>query len=269
MTKDNLENDSVGDPEQQNKLILGLSVIQSLVTKVISNSSQILSGLKQILFFYRLLPPKWKKKAFWIFEKLWNKKRVVISTEPEKPGRVYDLRFDNADLAQLYTNLPEIDQAIFLQGREMQLLIQKGLHGDSDEIKQQVEKRYGQRGLNIVNMLTTNDIEYFLEEIKKPLSKEIESSFNDWVNKYDSFTLLVSPTNLNNPSKIRDKIIEISKKNIKKYVLINLSGKMQDCTALINLVGEMKEKKELNFSKFTPDIKESGFCKSLRIKIDF
>ena len=118
------------------------------------------------------------------------KKKVVISTEPEKSERVYELTFDNDGITQLYNNLPEIDQAIFLQGREMQILIQKGLHGDSDEIKLQVEKRYGQRGLNIVNMLTTNDIEYLLEELKKPITKEVESQFNEWVNKYDSFTLL-------------------------------------------------------------------------------
>ncbi len=267
MIKDNQESEKIDN--KQNKLILGISVIQSLVTKFISDPTQILSGIKQILFFYRLLPPEWKKKAFWIFEKLWNKKKVVISTEPERSERVYNLTFDNDDLTQLYNSLPEIDQAIFLQGREMQLLIQKGLHGDSDEIKQQVEKRYGQRGLNIVNMLTTNDIEYFIEELKKPITKEVESVFNEWVNKYDSFTLLVSPTNLDKPQEIKNKIIAIAKNNFRKYVLINLSGKIGDCTSLINLISEMKEKKELNYSQFNPDIKESGFCKSLRIKIEF
>lgn len=255
--------------DQQNKLILGIGVIQSLVTKVISDPTQILAGLKQILFFYRLLPPEWKTKAFWIFERLWCKKKVVISTEPEKSERVYNLTFDNDDLTQLYNNLPEIDKAIFLQGREMQLLIQKGLHGDSDEIKLQVEKRYGQRGLNIVNMLTTNDIEYFLEELKKPITKEIESTFNEWVNKYDSFTLLVSPTNLDNPSEIKKKVTAIAKNNFRKYILLNLSGKMEECTFLISLIDEMKEKEELKYSQFSPDIKESGFCKSLRIKIEF
>jgi len=257
------------EDNKENTLIVGISVIQSLVTKVISDPSQILSGIKQILYFYRLLPDKWKKKAFWIFEKLWGKKKVVISTEPEKSERVYELTFDNEDLTQLYKNLPEIDQAIFLQGREMQLLIQKGLHGDSDEIKLQVEKRYGQRGLNIVNMLTTNDVEYFLEETKKPITKEVESKFNEWVNKYDSFTLLVSPLGLSNPSEIKKKIIALAKNSFRKYILINLSGKMEECTSLMNMISELKEKKELNFSNFDPDIKESGFCKSLRIKIDF
>jgi len=255
--------------DKQDKLILGISVIQSLVTKVISDPTQILSGLKQILFFYRLLPPEWKKKAFWIFEKLWSKKKVVISTEPEKSERVYNLTFDNDDLTQLYNNLPEIDKAIFLQGREMQLLIRKGLHGDSDEIKQQVEKRYGQRGLNIVNMITTNDVEYFLDELKKPITKEVESKFNEWVNKYDSLALLVSPSKLSKPPEIKKKIITLAKNNFRKYMLINLSGKMEECTFLINLISEMKEKKELNYSKFYPDIKDSGFCKSLRIKIEF
>lgn len=204
--KDERQNNK-GD-NQEDKLILGISIIQSLVTKVISDPTQILSGLKQILFFYRLLPNEWKKKAFWIFERLWSKKKVVISTEPEKSGRVYNLPFDNDELKNLYDNLPEIDKAIFLQGREMQLLIQKGLHGDSDEIKIHVEKRYGQRGLNIVNMLTTNDIEYFLVELEKPVTKKVETIFNEWVNKYDSFTVLISPTKLNNPSEIKSKILK-------------------------------------------------------------
>lgn len=265
--KNDQQSEKVDD--KKNKLILGIRVIQSLVTEVISDPTQIVSGLKQIFFFYRLLPPEWKKKAFWIFEKLWSKKKAVISTEPEKSERVYTLTFDNDDLTDLYNNLPDIDKAIFLQGREMQLLIQKGLHGDSDEIKLEVEKRYGQRGLNIVNMLTTNDIEYFLEELKKPITKEVESPFNEWVNKYDSFTLLVSPINLDNPLEIKKKIIDIAKNKFRKYILINLSGKMKECTLLINLISEMKEKEELKYSQFYPDIKESGFCKSLRIKVDF
>lgn len=80
--KDDQSKEAIDDKES--KLILGISVIQSLVTRVISNPSQILSGLKQILYFYRLLPEEWKKKAFWIFEKLWSKEKVVITTEPEK-----------------------------------------------------------------------------------------------------------------------------------------------------------------------------------------
>jgi len=82
MAKNNQESKKTND--SSDKLITGISVIQSLVTKVISDPTQILSGLKQILFFYRLLPQKWKKKAFWIFEELWSKKRVVVSTDPEK-----------------------------------------------------------------------------------------------------------------------------------------------------------------------------------------
>ena len=49
--------------------------------------------------------------------------------------------------------LPQVDQAIMLQGKSMITLINKGLHSDSDTIKGTVEQKYGQRGLNIVNML--------------------------------------------------------------------------------------------------------------------
>jgi len=264
-----MEDDKKNDDSKQHNLIFGISVIQSLVSKVISDPSQVVSAIKQILFYYRLLPPEWKKKAYWIFEKLWSKKKVVISTEPEKTARIFDIEFDNDEILQLYQCLPQIDQAIFLQGRNMQLLIAKGLHGDSDENKLSVEKRYGQRGLNIVNMLTTGDIEYFLEETKKPITKKVEPEFNEWVNKYDSFTLLVSPQNLNNIKNIKEKILDIAKNSFRPYILINLSGKMEDCTRLLNIIDKMKENKELNYKTIIPDISESGFCKSLRAKIEF
>src|SRR3989344_4293685 len=129
--------------DKQGKLILGINIIETLVSQVISNPYQILAGLKQIFFFYKHLPQKWKRKAFFIFERLWKKKQVFISTDPEKGDRMYNLDFDNDEIKQLFEVLPDIDKAIMMQGKEMKLLINKGLHGDSDEIKYEVEKRYG------------------------------------------------------------------------------------------------------------------------------
>ena len=265
----NTTKDSESDKNKE-KLILGISVIQSIVSKVISDPTQIISGLKQILYFYHLIPAEWKKKAFWIFEKLWGKKKVVISTEPEKTKRSYNIKFDNDKLTKLYDFLPQIDQAILLQGKEMQDLINKYLHSDSDEIKQEVETRYGQRGLNIVNMLTTHDVEYLLDELTEPFeAKIVESIFNKWAQDYDSIAILISPSNLDKPQEIKKRILTVTKVTSKKYILINLSGKMEDCTNFINLIYKMKEKKEINYIDLKLDIADSGFCKSLRIKINF
>ncbi|MEA3229332.1 MAG: hypothetical protein U9P44_00295 [archaeon] len=268
--KSSLSNKDEELNKDKDEQIIGISVISSIVSKVISDPSQILSGLKQILFFYRLLPKEWKKRAFWIFETLWNKKKVIMSTDPEQPGKIYEVTFEDTKLEKLYKILPQVDQAIILQGKSMLELINKGLHGDSDEIKRDVEKRYGQRGLNIVNMLTTNDIQYLLEELKEPLNdKDCEEKFNEWAYKYDTITFLVSPINLSNPNEIKKRVKELSKNTPKDYVLINLSGKTQDCTELWELISKLKDNKELNYYDIDSDISDSGFCKSLRIRINF
>ena len=258
--------------ESQEQIVAGIIVIESIVSKVVSSSSEILSGLKQILFFYRLIPKKWKEKAFWIFEKLWTKKKVVISTNPEKAEQIYEVVFEDDKLKALYDMLPQVDQAIMLQGKSMITLINKGLHSDSDTIKGTVEQKYGQRGLNIVNMLTTKDIQYVLEEIeteKITQQKDFEKKFNDWAHNYDSLSVLVSPIEISDNKNVKKKIMVLAKNTPKNYILVNVSGKMEDCTQLINIISELKENKELNYEKFIYDIFDSGWCKSLRGKIIF
>ncbi len=256
--------------ENKERSILGIHVISSIVSRAISDTSQILSALKQILFFYNLLPPEWKKKAFYIFEKLWNKYKVTFSTNPEQPRKVYEITFEDKKLRKLYETLPPTDQAIMLQGRAMLDLISKGLHGESDEIKKDVEERYNQRGLNIVNMLTTKDIDYLLEEIGESFDpKQCIAKFNEWASQYDSIALLVSPSKLADPEKVKRDVINLSIKNIRPYALVNLSGKMEDCTRLLNIISDLKEKKALNYYNAYEDISDSGFCKSLRVRIDF
>ena len=258
--------------ESQEQVIAGIRVIESIVSKVVASPSEILSGLKQILFFYRLIPKKWKEKAFWIFEKLWAKKKVVISTNPEKPQQIYEVVFEDDKLKSLYNMLPQVDQAIMLQGKSMITLINKGLHSDSDIIKGTVEEKYGQRGLNIVNMLTTKNIQEVLEEIeteKTTQQKDFEKKFNDWVYNYGSLAVLVSPIELSDDKIVKSKIMAIAKSTPKNYILINISGKIEDCTQLINIISQLKENKELKYEKFIYDISDSGFCKSLMGKIIF
>lgn len=270
MKKKYQKDDSFESNREKEKSILGINIISSIVSKAVSSPSQIASGLRQILFFYNLLPTEWKRKAYYIFEKLWNKNKVVLSTNPEQAQKVYEITFEDDKLNHLFNTLPQVDKAIMLQGKTMMDLISKGLHSDSDEIKLDVEERYGQRGLNIVNMLTSNDIVYLLEEIKEPVRrKELEDTFNEWAYKYDSIALMVSPSALNKPDKIKRDIINLSKKNVKDFILVNLSGKMEDCTKLLKIISDLKDEKELNYKEAPLDISDSGFCKSLRVKINF
>jgi len=252
--------------------ILGIQVISSIVSKVemVADPSTILSAIKEIIFFYRLLPEGWKRRASDLFLKLWNKRKVIISTDPEQPKKIYEVSFGDGKLDKLYKSVSKKDQAIMLQGKSMLDLINKGLHSDSDEIKKYVEERYHHRGLNVVDMMTTKDIEYLIEDIKESFtSKDYKKLFEEWVSKYDSIALLVSPSELSNINIVKSKIKEISAKTPKDYVLINLSGKMDDCAALLTIISNLKEEKELNYSKMEHDISDSGFCKSLRVKLLF
>lgn len=257
---------------ESEKSIIGIEIISQLVSRIIDNPLQIFSGLKQILFFYKLLPPEWKKQAYYIFEKLWDKKKVVMSTNPDRPKQIYDVVFDDIQLNYLYSNLPQSDQSILIQGKAMLDLINMGLHSDSDGIKFEIEVRYGLRGLNIVNMITTKDIYYLLEELPEgPTKQDYEKIFNDWAANYDSIAILISPTEINSFStRLETKILALAGKNVKNYLLLNLSGKLDDCMSLIKLVDRLKENKRLNYKEIKkPDISDSGFCKSIRIKIVF
>lgn len=249
---------------------IGIVAIGSLVVTAISDPSRIPSALQQIFFYYRLLPPEWKTKAFWIFERLWRKKLVIISTNPEEPEKIYEVAFKDKKLQKLFDLLPPVDQAIMLQGKSMVDLIAKGLHGPSDEAKKEVNSRYGQRGLNIVNMLTTKDIAYLLAELEEPAKPKIWiNKFNEWADIYDSISALVSPADIENQEKIKARILDLAKKGKKDYIIVNLCGNMEGCTTLLKLISDMKDKNELNYSNTKQDISNSGFWKSLRVRINF
>src|SRR3989344_3415680 len=258
-------NSTKNSKEDKNKVILGISVISSIVSRVkTSEPTEILAALKQILYFYELIPEEWKKKAYYIFSKLWDRKKVIISTDPDKVENIYEVNFEDDRIQKLYQHLPQMDQAILLQGKSMLDLISKGLHGDSDEVKIKVENRYGQRGLNIVNMLTTKDIGYALDELDEILDpKKVETNFNRWSLDYDSISLLVPPVDLEHLELIEKRILATAKSTPKKFMIINLSGKIEDCTKMLQFVHTLKEKKILNYKSIDNDILDSGFRKSL------
>lgn len=257
------------------KQILGIRIIDAIASKVseLSSSEQIFSAAKQILIFYKLIPKEWKSTAAKIFEKLWSKKKIVMSTDPEKPAEIYETyetNFGDDRLTKLFKKVSERDKSIFILGKSMIDLIQKGLHNESESIKDTVDIRYDGRGLTIVNMITTGDIQYVLNEID-PLtdSKTILDTFNGWVDTYDSFALLISPSELIDPKKIEEKIINLSKRAKKNYVMVHVSGKIEDVNKVTEIISKMKEEKKLKYERLEPFIVDSGFYKALNAKILF
>jgi len=256
---------------EEAKKSLGINLISQIVEKAAEAAApKVKAAIMQIISFYKYLPESWKKKAFWIFNKLWNKEKILISTNTEKPKKLYEVSFSDSELKNLFEMLPTNDQAIMIQGKSMLELIDMGLHGDSDEIKQNVEGRYGQRGLNIVNMLTTKDIFYLIKELGEEKNKEKgQELFNEWAHDYGLIAALISPSLLNTLDVVKKRILDISKKSKKGYCLVNLSGNTEDCTNLLNIVYKMKEDRILNFKNVEQEIFDSGFCKSIKIKIIF
>ncbi|HLD81172.1 MAG TPA: hypothetical protein VJA40_04195 [archaeon] len=265
------------DPTQKNGKkedgILGIRLISSIVAQFSSGihpPEQILSAFKQILYFYNLLPTEWKKKAFWIFEKLWLKKQVIVSTTPEDPQKVYETNFNDDRVNQLLKILPDTDKSILLLGKTMVDLIQKGLHTESDNIKAEVSKRYGLRGLNIVNMVTTGDIEYFLEE-SEALKENVRKlkKFDEWAYDYESIALLISPKEMNNKEMIVKKIVGLAERSKKGFVLLNISGKLEEIIIVQKYIEDLKNEEKLNYKNVETNTSDSGFYKALRIKINF
>ncbi len=270
------ENDGSSDEKTSSKNeIVGIHVIEAIVTKVseISNPDKIYSAINQILFFYKYIPPEWKRKAYFILERLWNRKKVVISTDPEKPEKVYEtyeMTFEDERINKLFSILPPQDKSIMLLGKTVMDLLSKGLHAESDRVKIEVETKYDVRGLTIVHMITTGDINYVLDDIGTLSdSKATVGIFNKWVAEYDSIALLISPYEIKDLTKVEEKILTISKRAIKNYILVHISGEIDDVNKITTLIYSMKESKKLKYDKFEPAICDSGFYKALNAKILF
>ena len=86
--------------EKNNDPILGMVIIGNLVTKICSGSvtqADILSAMGQVIYWFSLLSEEWRRKAFWLFDKLWKKRQVSMSTHTTLPKEIYDaVNFEDA-----------------------------------------------------------------------------------------------------------------------------------------------------------------------------
>lgn len=251
---------------------LGISFIASIASKIssISSAEQVVSAILQIFVFFKSLPKAWQKKAFQIINTLWMRKVVIISTDPEEPQKVYEPPFDDGRLTKLYNVLPESDKSIILLGNSMTNLISRGLHKASDDTKMDVDEEHGKRGLTIVNMMTTGDLQYVLVEIEGVTdSKKILEIFNNWVTNYERVALLISPLDLDDLNKVECRILALSENTKQSYLLIHISGELFEINKLPIFINKLKDEKKLNFKEIECNIHDSGFYKALDVKIVF
>lgn len=232
---------------------------------------KIVAAVQQILLFWKFIPPELRERAFIVFLKLWHKKVVVFSTRPEIPNTIFKNEFMDEQFRKIFESVTETDASIILLGIAMRKLINRGFHFDSDEIKHDASSRYGPRGLSITNLITTNDITFFLEEITELTNKdEIKKKFERWVNNYTKISILVSPGELEDPHEIEERILTAAKSLVKDYILINISAGDREIQKLIKIVEKLKEDKKLQFKKFVKfEPTESGFCTAFKGQIVF
>lgn len=251
--------------------ILGIEVIGNIVASLhgITSPMKIYAAMKQILYFYKLLPPEWKKKAYYLFVNLWEKKKVIFSTNPDSASEFMNAHFEDLRIAKLFNELPYNDKVILLAGKGMMDLVAKGLHSDSYASKGGVLQHHGIRGINIVDMLTTGDITQPITEMEGKNPEERLKIFNWWADNYHKVALLVTSEQIIQSEQLESAIKERASSGLRKYVFVNFAGTLDEVTKLIHIVGEMKEKKKLNYVSFIPVVKEFGFRTCLSMRIDF
>ena len=250
----------------------GIRIIENIVAAVVAGSisggTQILAAIKQILFFYKLLPDEWKRKAYEVFTSLWDKKSVGMSTQPQLPEQIYNVSFDDPKIEELIRILPLTDAAIMHIGKAISNLITKGLHAQSEIEKESVSKHYGKRGLNIIHIITTGDIQYIVEECRDKNTEEKLRIFNFWADNYLHIALLASSELLASYDDFVSLATTIAGYQSRDYMLVNMSGNMNDITTLITYVDKLKTDGKLNYKGYISKFYTSGFNKSIKIKIN-
>lgn len=261
------------DKKKPKPIIIGIEIIGNIVASVsgISNPAKIYGAIKQIIYFFNLLPSEWKKRAYFAFEKLWLRKEVIITTNPDTASGFMEANFEDARINQLFQILPDNDKVILLAGKGNIDLNNKGLHTDSYNFKGGILYQHGYRGINIIDMLSTGDIDKPLVEMDGKKPEEKIHIFNWWADNYQKVALMLPDDPITDAYEnvIKKGIEDRASSGLKSYVLVNYAGKLEDTKKLIDIITEMKTKKQLNYVSIIPQIKDIGFKSCVNICIDF
>jgi len=253
--------------------IIGIKVIESIVDRVtlgLLDPIQTLSAIKEILYFHKFLPESWKKKAYHIFMKIWDKKQVIISTATEAPKQIYEISFDDRRIESLMEHLSEADRSAMYEGKSMLDLSKRGLHSDVNKIREEVKEKYGFRGLNISYIISTGDINFLLDEIDNLRNKkEVLKVFNWWADNYQDVSFLISREDLSEDF-ITERIVNICKLMKRNYILIHFSSNLDEAQKIQVLITDLFEKgKVVKYKTIEMNISDIGFCKVLNMIIYF
>ena len=208
------------------------------------------------------MPDDLKRKAFFVFEKLWLKKAFVFSTQREFPTIFFQNdMFKDGQLKKIYDSLPLKDASALLLGLAMREEINRAQHEESEKIKKTAYSRYGQRGETITNLVTTNDIANLADEIAEITDKtQIKRIFDEWTENYPNISILVSPEEVGHPASIKSKIVAATKSLAKPFIIVNMcSNDLETISKLVKVIESMNEEKLIKYKEFVKDEGESGF----------
>ena len=246
-------------------------IIGNLVTKICSGSvtqADILSAMGQVIYWFSLLSEEWRRKAFWLFDKLWKKRQVSMSTHTTLPKEIYDaVNFEDARIKSLTTVLGVPDTSVLILGELINRHLSRSLHDAVSNVKQEVQANYGIRGITIVRMVNTKDISLVLDEIDESPEKKLEI-FEYWIANYPNISCLLSHDDIDKQL-AGEKILETAKRSPREYIFVHISWNMEYIQKTIKLVEQLRDENKLNYTGIDQNISACGFLFSLKLTIRF
>lgn len=238
-----------------------------------ATAAEISAGMSQIITFWKVLPEEWKGKSRSIFKKLWDEKKVIISDDSDSVRDSFDVDFEDERIYRLASAVNSYNRACLIAGRQILNYWQKGLTEPGKEVRKSIEETYGEEGLKVLNMMTTRDVEYVvedMEDIENMSDDDIQQRFNEWISDYNKFSKRVTvPEIRDDGSQVKEDIIELSKETPKDFIVLHISASTEDIMKLNGLITDLKENERLSYSELDMDQFERGFQDVGRIEILF
>lgn len=267
---------SISPSQDDDQEIIAVRQIKNISKKLdngVTSAAEISAGMGQIITFWKVLPEKWKKKSRSIFYDLWDKKKVVISDESQQVEDAYNVDFENEQMYHLVSSVNSYNRACLIAGGQVLDYWEKGLNKKGKEVRDSIEKSYGEEGMKVLNMVTTQDIDYVLSDmgdISTLDDSQTQEKFSDWVSIYNDISKRVKVSEVRNEVKeLKEDIINLAKRTPKDFIVLHISAGSEDIMKLNSIVTELKENERLDYSSLDMEQYERGFQDVGKIEISF